>query len=57
MPEKKIRYLVQIVVPEGAYDGAADVIEDLSSLVEGESEIEIVSVELDPDQAGANNEC
>jgi hypothetical protein len=43
--EKKEHYTVQIVVPEGAYTGADELIEDLTSLVEGNSEIEIVSVE------------
>ena len=43
--EKKEHYTVQIVVPEGAYTGADELIADLTDLVEGCSEIEIVSVE------------
>ena len=50
VPEKKERWLIQIVVPEGAYEGAADLIEDLTNLLEGDSEIEVVSVEVDADQ-------
>jgi len=48
MPEKKVRYHVQVVVPEGAYE-ADSLISDLTDLVELNSEIEIVSVELDPE--------
>jgi hypothetical protein len=49
--EKKEHYTVQIVVPEGAYTGADELIEDLTSLVEGNSEIEIVSAELSQEGA------
>ena len=43
------RWLVQIVVPDGAYE-ADTLISDLTDLVEGQSEIQIVSVELDQEQ-------
>lgn len=45
----KERWLVQIMLPEGAYAGAQEVIADLTSLIEGNSEMEVVSAELDPD--------
>lgn len=52
MPEKMVRYIVQIVAPEGSYDGCDDLIADLTALIEGESEIEVVSVEEDLDKLG-----
>jgi hypothetical protein len=50
MAEKMERWLVQVVVPVGSYSGADEMIEDLTELVEFNSEIEVVSAELDPDQ-------
>jgi hypothetical protein len=46
MPEKMVRYNVQVVAPERAYE-VPDLIAELSTLVEGDSEIKIVSVEID----------
>jgi hypothetical protein len=51
MAEKMERWLVQIVVPEGVYSGADEMIEDLTALIEGCSEIQVVSAEIDPDQS------
>lgn len=45
--EKMERWLVQLIVPEGTYSGADEVITDLTGLIEGDSEFEVVSVELD----------
>lgn len=50
MAEKMERWLVQLVVPVGTYSGADDVIADLSDLIDGQSEFEVVSAEIDPDQ-------
>ena len=57
MAEKMERWLVQMVVPEGTFDGADDFITELSMLVEGDSEIEVVSVEIDPDQRMDESKC
>ena len=48
----KQRWLIQVVIEEGVYDGAADLIEELSFLLDEQSEggIEVVSAELDPNQ-------
>lgn len=56
MVEKMERWVVQVVVPQGSYQGDS-LIADLTSLVEGNSEIEIVSVELDPDPVVENKTC
>jgi hypothetical protein len=53
MAEKMERWQVQIVVPEGSYE-ADQLMADLVNLVTGNTEIEIVSVELDPDQEMPN---
>lgn len=50
MAEKLERWLVQLVVPVGTYSGADDVVHDLEDLIEGNSEFEVVSAELDTDQ-------
>ena len=50
MVEKRERWLVQVVVPVGLYSGADEMMEDLTDLVEGNSEIEIVSAELHDNQ-------
>lgn len=50
MAERMERWLVQIVVPEGTYDGADEIVGDLVDLVDLNSEMQIVSAELDLDQ-------
>jgi hypothetical protein len=50
MAESKERWLIQVVVPVGSYSGADEMIEDLTDLLEGVNEMEVVSAELDPDQ-------
>ena len=50
MAEKMERWVIQLVVPVGTYSGADEVISDLSDLIDGQSEFEVVSAELDPDQ-------
>ncbi len=54
MVEKKERWLVQIVVPVGSYSGADRMMEDLTALLEGFSEMEVVSAELDQDSEETN---
>lgn len=49
MPEKMERWLVQLVIPEGIYYGADEVIANLTILIEGDSEFQVVSAELDPE--------
>jgi len=48
----KQRWIVQIVLDEGAYDGADSLVNELEFLLDeqSEGEIQVVSVELDPDQ-------
>ena len=48
--EKMERWLVQIIVPEGTYSGADEVIADLCNLIDLNSEMQVVSAELHPDQ-------
>lgn len=44
--EKMEHWTVQVIVPEGTYSGADEMIEELTQLVEFNSEIEVISVEL-----------
>lgn len=50
MAEKMERWLCQLIVPVGTYAGADEMIEDLTELIEFNSEIEVISAELDEDQ-------
>ncbi len=50
MAEQMERWLVQLVVPKGTYSGADEVIADLTDLIDMNSEFEVVSAELDPEQ-------
>jgi len=47
MAEKMERWIVQLVVPQGTYSGADEVIADLTELIDMCSEFEVVSAELD----------
>ena len=49
MVEKMERWMIQVAVPVGAYSGADEVMEDLVNLLEGCSEMEVISAELDTD--------
>ena len=50
MAEKMERWLVQLIVPEGTYEGAVEMIAELTDLIELNSEIQVVSAEIDPEQ-------
>jgi len=48
--EKMERWVIEVVVPVGLYSGADEMITDLTALVEGTSEIEVISAELHENQ-------
>lgn len=55
---KMERWLIQVVIPEGTYSGADELMPDLVNLIDMNSEIEVVSCELDPDQQmGDSQSC
>jgi hypothetical protein len=51
---KMERWLVQVLVPAG--EEADDVIEELSLILDDETDMEVISAELDQDQTGVNEE-
>ena len=56
--EQMERWLIQVVIPKGTYSGADELMPDLVNLIDMNSEIEVVSCELDPDQSmGDPNKC